>query len=318
MLFHHSGTFVFVLAAFIFRSNCVASKIPVGTEESDVSISKPNSIYTTTTTIIEKSLQELSECIAIYIEKPKLRPFVTLTYAQSLDGKIAIVRSTTEDKYPKKVTSSNFVISSHESLILTHALRSMHDAILVGGKTLAIDNPRLNNRLWKQPQSLQAHHQQPRPVVLDSALQYVSLLGNDLRANNNLIVCCTKDAAKSYQQRSNNIQNEELSLTLLPCQTQEFSQHLDLQDVLRQLKKRYGIQSVMVEGGASVISSFVRERLVDFQCVTISPKLLGENGLPSIGHLSAVDGSECIEIGPLMSICLGPDCVVFSKWKHHQ
>jgi riboflavin-specific deaminase-like protein len=303
-------TFVLSVSAFFFLSNFVAGKNLVETA-SDISIPESSNMHTTTT--IEESLKELGECMAIYLEKPTSRPFVTLTYAQSLDGKIAMIRSTKDHK-PDKSPSSNFAISSNESLILTHALRSMHDAILVGGKTLAIDNPRLNNRLWN-PQNL-PRNQQPRPIVLDSALQYVSLLGNDLRAHNTLIVCCTKDAAESYHQRTNNV-HEKLSLTLLPCQTQEIGHLLDLEDVLRQLKSRFGIQSVMVEGGASVITSFVRERMVDFQCVTISPKLLGDVGLPSLGHLSSVDQHEYIKIGPLKSICLGPDCVVFSQWKHH-
>jgi diaminohydroxyphosphoribosylaminopyrimidine deaminase / 5-amino-6-(5-phosphoribosylamino)uracil reductase len=301
----HLRTIAFVLTVFTVRSNFVADKYPLETN-SLVSISKASDTHTITA--IEESLQELSKCMAMYLEKSSPRPFVTLTYAQSLDGKIAIVRSDEEDK-SHRYPSSNFAISSHESMILTHALRSMHDAILVGGRTLAIDNPRLNNRLWKQD------HHQPRPVVLDSTLQYVSLLGNDLRAQNNLIVCCTKDAAESYEQRTRYIK-EDFSLTLLPCQTQENGQLLDLYDVLRQLKARFGIKSVMVEGGASVITSFVRERLVDFQCVTISPKLLGDAGLSSVGHISAVDGSDCIEIGPFKSICLGPDCVVYSEWMH--
>jgi riboflavin-specific deaminase-like protein len=306
----HLRAIACLLAALFFRNNFVDSKNIMETD-SDISTFNPSSIHTTA--IIEESLKGLSECMAMYQEKSTTRPFVTLAYAQSLDGKIAIVKSLNEDKRHKSL-SSNFAVSSDKSLILTHALRSMHDAILVGGKTLAIDNPRLNNRLWKT-QNLQAH-KQPRPVVLDPALHYVSLLGNDRRARSNLIVCCTKDAAEFYCQRTHNIE-EELSLTLLPCDTQEIGQLLDMQDVLRQLKTRFGIQTVMVEGGANVISSFVRERLVDYQCVTISPKLLGDAGLPSIGLLSPIDGKECIEIGPLKSICLGPDCVVFSQWKHH-
>ena len=60
---------------------------------------------------------------------------MTLSYAQSLDGSIAIDRGTP------------YILSSSESRVLTHKLRAAHDAILVGINTVVIDNPRLTVRL---------------------------------------------------------------------------------------------------------------------------------------------------------------------------
>lgn len=59
------------------------------------------------------------------------RPFITLTFAQSLDGKIS-----------KK--GQQILISGKESLAMTHRLRSLHDGIMVGIGTALIDNPQLN------------------------------------------------------------------------------------------------------------------------------------------------------------------------------
>ena len=292
-------------AILLLWSKAGAGDLPI---QPNTKAPNTNSIQAT----IKESLKNLSGYMGNHTQRSTSRPFVTLAYAQSLDGKIAIVKSTSEGE-PHKSTSSNFAISSSESLLLTHALRSMHDAVLVGGRTLEIDNPRLNNRLWK-PQNRPGH--QPRPVVLDPTLQYVESLGSNIRAQNNLIVCCTHQAAASYFERNSKHQ-KEFSLTLLPCQTQGDGQLLDLQDALFQLRTCHGIQSVMVEGGAGVISSFVREKLVDYQCVTISPQLLGDAGLPSIGDIS-VDRGNCIKIGPLKSISLGPDCVVFSRWNQQE
>ena len=78
-------------------------------------------------------------------------PFVTLSYAQSLDGSIAARRG------------EALGLSGPESLRLTHRLRSMHDAILVGIGTVLSDNPRLTVRL--------VNGQNPRPIVVDSRLR---------------------------------------------------------------------------------------------------------------------------------------------------
>lgn len=60
------------------------------------------------------------------------RPFVTLTYAQSLDGKIA------------GLNGRQLILSGQESMIMTHKLRTVHDAIMVGIGTVLNDDPRLS------------------------------------------------------------------------------------------------------------------------------------------------------------------------------
>ena len=82
------------------------------------------------------------------------RPFVTLSYAQSLDGCIAAKRG------------QPLALSGPQSLTLTHQLRSAHDAIMVGIGTLLADNPRLTVRL--------VEGRDPQPVVLDSRLRFPS------------------------------------------------------------------------------------------------------------------------------------------------
>ncbi|GEM06577.1 hypothetical protein Rt10032_c01g0594 [Rhodotorula toruloides] len=63
--------------------------------------------------------------------RPGEKPFVTLTYAQSLDGKIA-------GKGGKQL-----MLSGTESMTLTHRLRQLHDSILVGVGTVINDDPQL-------------------------------------------------------------------------------------------------------------------------------------------------------------------------------
>ena len=80
------------------------------------------------------------------------RPVVTLSYAQSLDGSIAARRG-----FPLQ-------ISGTESAQLTHQLRAVHDAILVGIGTVLADDPHLTVR--------HAQGKDPQPVVLDSQLRF--------------------------------------------------------------------------------------------------------------------------------------------------
>ena len=79
------------------------------------------------------------------------RPFVTLSYAQSLDGCISARPGVA------------LALSGRQSLKLTHKLRAEHDAILVGIGTVLSDNPRLNVRL--------VDGDNPRPIVVDSRLR---------------------------------------------------------------------------------------------------------------------------------------------------
>ena len=79
------------------------------------------------------------------------RPFVTVSYAQSVDGSIA-----GRNRLPIR-------LSGPAAMRLTHRLRAVHDAILVGIETVLADDPRLTVRLVAGPN--------PRPIVLDTQLR---------------------------------------------------------------------------------------------------------------------------------------------------
>lgn len=225
------------------------------------------------------------------------RPFVSLCFAQSLDGKLALYTTESceedndfnendDDKDDASLqadnknqgrrkaarTTSNLAISGPASLLMTHALRSSHDAILIGGRTFAIDNPSLTNRLWQQQQA-QQHRQQPKPIVLDSHLRHLRKIAGPCKAQN-IIVCCS-DSLDIHEETLGGIDKD--NVTLLPCRVTK-SGHLDLLDVLQKLRQKYGILSVMVEGGPTVIDMFVKAKLFDCLCVTVAPTIFG-NGL---------------------------------------
>jgi len=260
--------------------------------------------------ILKQILHWQKEAVESNDDEHSSRPFVTLTYAQSLDGKIAVLNNTEKDG---KTSSSNFPMSGPESLLMTHALRSIHDAILIGGRTLSIDNPRLTNRLWGDSQQ---RYQQPRPVVLDAELRHLRRLGKHRKATN-LIVCCSEKAAASAMARR---ESSTFHVEFLPCRCKP-NGWLDIEDVVQKLYEVHGIKSIMVEGGASVLNEFEAEHTVDCMCITIAPKIFGDRW--GLSAFSNVQNQNTKTHPPWIRFQeqssrfwqLGSDCIFLGQWK---
>lgn len=183
------------------------------------------------------------------------RPLVTLSYAQSLDGCIALGRG-------KFCT-----LSGSESQVLTHRLRAAHDSLLVGIGTVISDNPRLTVRL--------ADGQDPIPVILDSRLKFP--LSSHLLNNKKQPVIATTLSACPHRQAI--LEESGARVIRVPPDDRGW---VDIKCLLKKLAC-LGINSVMVEGGARVITSFLSLNLVDRMVITIAPKLLG--GLHAVENL---------------------------------
>lgn len=84
---------------------------------------------------------------------------------------------------------------------------------------------------------------------------------------------------------------------------------IDLSALMRELADR-AVNSVMVEGGARVITSFLRQRLADAVIVTISPQLLG--GLPVI-DANDLDRTLDLRLGQPFYQMLGRDLIIWSR-----
>lgn len=252
-------------------------------------------------------------------------PFVTVTFAQTLDGMIAASIPSGSDG--NELKSANLKISCEESMTLTHALRSIHDAVLVGGNTFGIDNPRLNNRLWFETNG---SLKQPVPVVLDTELRQTLRLIRQkkvIRASSvhdKIVVCCSNEALAKHEDYI--MKESSSSIRLLGCgrkignqsKDNHEEQGLDINDMLQKLRKNYGIESVMVEGGASILSSFMAQPgLVGCVCMTISPKLIGGKfGLNAFrGNNFLENETEMFEFCPssILWAQVGSDCIFLAK-----
>ncbi len=184
------------------------------------------------------------------------RPLVSLCYAQSLDGSLTARRG------------QPTALSGRDAQLLTHRLRSLHSAILVGVGTLLADDPLLNVRLVQGAQ--------PRPLVLDSRLRTPpeARLFQPGRAGLPPWIATTVPA--SVSDRAAGLHAAGARLLGLP---EDASGQVSLPDLLDCLGS-LGVDSLMVEGGAQVISSFLRQGLVDFLVLTVAPLFLA--GLPAL------------------------------------
>lgn len=182
---------------------------------------------------------------------------ITVHYAQSLDGRLA-TRS-----------GDSQWIGGQESLRLAHQLRGSHDAVLVGVGTVIADNPRLTTRLVQAPS--------PRRVVIDSRLRLPrnSHVLTDGAAPTTLVT--TEDAPAALRRELAGGGVEVLVTVADP------SGRVDLGEMVRLLEGR-GISSLLVEGGAGVITSFMRARLCDRLVVCVAPRVIGK-GIEAIGDL---------------------------------
>lgn len=190
------------------------------------------------------------------------RPTVTLSYAQTLDGRLATV------------TGSSRWISGTGSLRFTHELRASHDAIMVGIGTILRDDPRLTVRL--------VPGRNPLRVVVDSTLRTPPGAAVLARGAATGTLIAVTDRARAERRAT----IRALGATVLPLPG-DAEGRVDLRALLAALRER-GIESVMVEGGAALITAILRARLADRLAVTIAPKLLGA-GIDAIGELGIRD-----------------------------
>lgn len=213
------------------------------------------------------------------------RPAVTLSFAQSLDGSVTRRRG------------EPLTLSSPESMRLTHQLRAMHDAILVGIGTVLADNPRLTVRL--------VEGKQPQPIILDSRLRIPSTAA---LLNNPQLMPWIATRETPAHPRWQELQSR--GVKLLSFEQNETA--LIPWSQLLPLLYRQGINSLMVEGGASVITSLLESGLADVAVITISPVFIG--GLPAVERALSPDGyGSYPRLEKLFLQTLGGDLVVWGK-----
>lgn len=176
-----------------------------------------------------------------------MRPRVIINAAMSLDGKIAF-----PDGRPAR-------LSNEEDVARVQRLRAEVDAILVGVGTVLKDDPKLTVKAEyaKGPSPLRA--------VLDSdgkTPDHAHVLDGSAETLIATTVDCTREFSRAQVFRAG-------------------KDEVDLVAFLEHLSKR-GVKMLLVEGGSTVIWSFLRLHLADEVKIFVASTVLGGHGAPTL------------------------------------
>ncbi len=191
------------------------------------------------------------------------KTWVTLKWAQSIDGKLAWAK--TDDKHRW--------ISCEESRKDAHKLRRQVGAILVGINTVLKDDPLLT----------------PRPVLGKKPIRIV--LDNHLRIPLNckllktasdfpLLIVTRAASLRTKAKKAKQITSRGAEIIACPVSGS------NLKVLLNHLAKR-GIQHLLVEGGPTVIKSFLKAKLADEVVIYVAPKILDAKGGADIARAAS-------------------------------
>ncbi len=186
---------------------------------------------------------------------------VHLNVAVSLDGKIALPGG------------APLALSDAPDLRRVHGLRQTHDAILVGVGTVLADDPSLLTKAEFLPAGEVPQH--PTRVVLDTHLRApADARVFDGRAST---IVCVREGVTGTRANADIVPSGKDRVTI--------------PDVLGALEAR-GIRSVLVEGGAHVIASFLRARCVDRMTIYVAPVFVGDRAPSLVQGWSATGGGD--------------------------
>ena len=193
----------------------------------------------TITGVLEQECKELNKRFFGFVNQK--RPYVILKWAQTANVIIAANEN------------ERLLISNEYSNRLVHQWRSEEAAILVGTNTALQDNPSLNNRLWTGIS--------PVRLVLDMNLRLPGSLKIFDRQQKTIVFNGVK-------------QEEQPNLVYY-----QLNKETSVIDQLLNACYQLGIQSILVEGGAILLQSFINSNHWDEARVITNAGLIIDKGL---------------------------------------
>ncbi|MEH6407742.1 MAG: bifunctional diaminohydroxyphosphoribosylaminopyrimidine deaminase/5-amino-6-(5-phosphoribosylamino)uracil reductase RibD [Leeuwenhoekiella sp.] len=177
--------------------------------------------------VLEEKCQQINKRFFTFHQKK--RPYIILKWAQTLDGFIAPSAETRNSKEPVWITNTY-------SKQLVHKWRAEEQAILIGTQTALADNPSLTTRDWDGPS--------PTRVVIDRTGKIP--LDNNIFNKDSPTILITENTPNSPD---------------FMVEKADFSKNLPHQvcDILF----KHNLQSVIIEGGAKTLTSFIEAQLWD-------------------------------------------------------
>lgn len=218
--------------------------------------------------ILEEECTKMNEIFFHYISNKT--PFVAVKYAMTLDGKIAAY------------TGDSKWVTSEPSRMHVQLLRKQYSGIMVGINTVLADNPMLNCRIEEGVD--------PVRIILDSHLK----IPLDSKIVNTADNIKTIVAYSSRFTDSDKIkQLEEKSITVIETKD---SDRVDLKQLMNKLGE-LKIDSVIIEGGASVNAAAFAAGIVNKVYAYIAPKIImGEKAKSPIGGVGIPLMKDAVEL----------------------
>ncbi len=211
--------------------------------------------------ILQKELVELNE-VFIALQQKK-HPFVHAKIAQSIDARIASLSG-----------DSQWITGEASRAVVHRIIRKHAQAIITGVNTILKDNPRFDVRLKNSSNDISKASNNPLLVILDTTLKtpvHARMFDIARRQSPGVIIFC----AKQYvHQKKKKAQALEACGAKIITQERDTKQHIDLHHVLDVLYS-LSCYSVLLESGATLLSSFFSMGLIDKISVFIAPKIIG-------------------------------------------
>ncbi len=192
------------------------------------------------TGVLKKECDELNK--RFFCIQEKKRPYIILKWAQTANKKIAF-------KNAERLMISNSITQS-----LVHKWRTEEDAIMVGTKTALLDNPMLDTRFFPG--------KMPVRIIPD----------RELKLPLHLNIFNSKQRTIIFNEKKNEEQD------FLSCKKINMHGEHSLQRMLQKCASE-NIQSILVEGGATLLNQFIKENLWDEMRVITNENLLVEDAI---------------------------------------
>ncbi|GAA4382422.1 RibD family protein [Agromyces bauzanensis] len=188
------------------------------------------------------------------------RPYVILNAAMSIDG------------YLDTASPPRLALSNAEDFDRVDEVRAQSDAILVGARTLRLDNPRLLVRSEERRSRREAEGLPPSPWKvtvtstgdLDPRSQFFTT------GHTTKLVYCPRSEARGIRNRL----GDRATVVGL-------GETIEMTDLVGELRDR-GVRTLLVEGGGSVITQFLSSDLVDELQLAIAPFFVGDPRAPRL------------------------------------
>jgi diaminohydroxyphosphoribosylaminopyrimidine deaminase/5-amino-6-(5-phosphoribosylamino)uracil reductase len=234
--------------------------------------------------VLETECRQINEAFLKFVTSR--RPFVIVKSALTLDG------------WTATATGHSQWITNDKSRQFVHRLRDQVDGVMVGVRTVLADDPLLTVRLRR------GRGRNPLRIVVDTHLRTpvnARILHQD--SSSNTLIAVSADVPAEERRR---FQREGVSI--LTCPTR--GEMIDL-GALMDILGTMSVTSLLVEGGASIIGSMLRERLIDKFFIFNSTKILGgDDGIPMAAGPGPKRIDQCLALKDIQTRRFGNDIMI--------